>query len=231
LSPTTATVIGASEPIGAFGGGVNAARGKAVQILAAKAGATHAELFVGPATGGGECSYIKTHFNVHAGGMTVSCRPATWQGDAVQLGVMSKFLAGRVRPDVKTVRLEYTHGAKTIIHPTRGYVLVAIPPQHRQPGDHLARVIGVNSAGARSRSRTFPSRRRRRGRGREPGCPRHRHVVSARVGATTGSRGSESFVKNATGTQQSQFRVRLLGLIRDSRYLFHKQKPQIPGGF
>jgi hypothetical protein len=141
------TVIGASEPIGGFGGGANATAGKAVQILAAKAVGAHAELFVGPAIGGGECSYIKTHFSVHAGGVAVSCRPAAWQGDTVQLGVMSEFVAGRVRPDVRTVRLEYAHGAKTVVHPIRGYVLVAIPPQHRARSDRLVRVVGVNSAG------------------------------------------------------------------------------------
>lgn len=141
------TVIGASEPIRDSGGGASAAPGKAAQILAAKAGVAHAELFVGPAAGGGECSYTKTYFSAHAAGMTVSCRPAAWQGKAVQLDVMSEFVAGRVRPDVRTVRLEYAHGAKTIVHPKRGYVLVAIPARHREPGDHLVRVAGVNSAG------------------------------------------------------------------------------------
>jgi hypothetical protein len=141
------TVIGASETIGGFGRGANAAPGKAVQILAAKAGVAHAELFVGPATGGGECSYIKTHFSVHAGGMTVSCRPAAWQGNPVQVSLMSEFLAGRVRADVKTIRLDYTHGATTIVHPTRGYVLVAIPAQHRARAGRLVRVVGITSAG------------------------------------------------------------------------------------
>jgi hypothetical protein len=65
----------------------------------------------------------------------------------VQVGVISQFLAGRVRPDVKTIRLEYAHGATTIVHPTRGYVLMAIPPKHRALPDRLVRVAGVNSAG------------------------------------------------------------------------------------
>ena len=77
----------------------------------------------------------------------ISSRPAAWLGNAVQVGVISEFLAGRVRDDVKTIRLEYAHGAATIVHPTRGYVLVAIPPRHRARADRLVRVIGVNSVG------------------------------------------------------------------------------------
>jgi hypothetical protein len=155
------TVIGASEPIGGFGagGGVSAtpARGRATQLLAAKAGIAHAELFVGPATGGGECSYIKTHFGKHAGGVTFSCRPAAWQGAPVQLSVISEFVAGRVRSDVRAVRLEYARGGKTIVHPARGYVLVAIPPRRRTPRDRVVRAVGVDSAGHAVGVQTIPA--------------------------------------------------------------------------
>jgi hypothetical protein len=152
------TIIGASDPIGGFGGGPNMARGKAKQLLAAKGEAgAHAELFVGPATGGGECTYVKTYFNKHAGGVMVGCRPATWQGGPVQLSVESEFVSGRVRPDVKTIRLEYARGATTIVHPTRGYVLAVIPPQHLQRASRLVRIAGLNSAKKTVGVQTLPA--------------------------------------------------------------------------
>jgi hypothetical protein len=140
-------IIGASDPIGGFGGHPNMAPGKAKQLLTAKGqGGAHAELYVGPATGGGECTYVKTYFNKHASGVMVGCRPAAWRGAPVQLGVESEFVSGRVRSDITAVRLEYARGGSTIVHPTRGYVLAVIPPQHLERADRLVRIVGLNSA-------------------------------------------------------------------------------------
>lgn len=151
-------VIGASDPIGGFGGGPNMARGKATQLLAVKGeGGAHAELYVGPATGGGECIYVKTYFNKHASGVMVGCRPGAWQGNPVQIATESEFVSGRVRRDVTTIRLEYAGGAPTTIHPTRGYVLAAIPPQHLERSSRLVRIVGLNSAGKRVGVQVLPA--------------------------------------------------------------------------
>jgi hypothetical protein len=152
------TTVGASDPIGGFGGGPNMARGKASELLSAKGqGGAHAELYVGPATGGGECTYVKTYFSKHAGGVMVGCRPATWQGSPVQLGVESEFVAGRVRSDVTSVWLDYARGASTIVHPTRGYVLVTIPPQHLERPDRLVRIVGLDHAQKQVGVETVPA--------------------------------------------------------------------------
>ena len=150
------TVIGASDPIGGFDSDPRVARGKATRLLTAKgAGGAHAELYVGPATGGGECTYVKTPT-----GTTFSCRPARWQGGPVQLGVESKFVSGRVRADVEAVRLEYARGAATIVHPTRGRVLVAIPPEHLERAARLVRAVGLDRARKTLGVETIPAPRR-----------------------------------------------------------------------
>lgn len=151
-------IIGASDPIGGFGGGPSMARGKATLLLSAQGQAgAHAELYVGPATGGGECTYVKTYFNKHAGGVMEGCRPAAWRGGAVQFGVESEFVSGRVRSDITAVRLEYAHGAPTIAHPTRGYILAVIPPQHLERADRLVRIVGLNSAQKTVGVQTIPT--------------------------------------------------------------------------
>lgn len=143
------TIIGTSNSIDGFGGGgPNVAPGKAKQLLSAtgQAGA-HAELYVGPATGGGECIYVKTYIDKHDGGVMEGCHPAAWQGDPVQLGTEWQFVSGRVRPDVTSVRLEYAGGGSTTVHPTRGYVLAVMPSQHLERARRLVRIVGLNSTG------------------------------------------------------------------------------------
>lgn len=152
------TTIGASGPIGGFGGGPNMARGKATQLLSAKGqGGAHAELYVGPATNGGACTYVKTYFSKLAAGVMVGCRPATWQGGPLQLGVELEFVSGRVRADVKTLRLEYARGAATTVRPTRGYILVTIPAQHLARADRLVRIVGLDSANKTVGVQTIPA--------------------------------------------------------------------------
>jgi hypothetical protein len=143
------TITGASEPIGGFSGGPSIARGKARELLVAK-GRTgaHAELYVGRATGGGECMYVKTYLDMHNAGVSIGCRPTTWQGNPVQLSVWSEFISGRVRGDVAAVRLEYVQGKATIVRPTRGYVLVTLRPQHLERANRLVRIVGLNDSGA-----------------------------------------------------------------------------------
>jgi hypothetical protein len=91
--------------------------------------------------------YVKTYFNKQAGGVMFGCRPATWQGGPVQLSVESEFVSGRVRSDITTLRLEYAHGRPTTVHPRRGYVLVALPPQHLERASRVVRIVGLNTSG------------------------------------------------------------------------------------
>jgi hypothetical protein len=141
-------VIGASAPIGGFGGGPSIARGKAIELLAAKGrDGAHAELYVGAATGGGQCMYVKSHLQKYAAGTMVGCRTAAWEGGPVQLNIQSEFVSGRVRPDITAVRLEYARGKSTIVHPTHGYVLVTLPSKHLERVSRLVRIVGLNDSG------------------------------------------------------------------------------------
>jgi hypothetical protein len=130
----------------------------ATELLTSKGqGGSHAELYVGRATGGGGCTYVKTYFNKHAAGVMVGCHPATWQGSPVQLSLASEFVSGRVRADVKTVRFEYARGAPTTVHPTRGYILAVIAPKHLARADRLVRIVGLNSANKIVGVQTIPA--------------------------------------------------------------------------
>ncbi len=159
------TIIGASESIGGFGGsGPNMAPGKAKELLAVRGQAgAHAELYVGPATGGGECMYVKTYIDKHAGGVMEGCHPAAWQGGPVQLGTEWQFVSGRVRSDITTVRLEYAGGGSTTAHPTRGYVLTVMPPQHLARTRRLVRIVGLSSSGKTVGVQNLPVPKSRRG--------------------------------------------------------------------
>ena len=142
-------VVGASDPVGGFAfGGPSAAGGKATQLLAVKGpGDAHAELLVGAATGGGECLYVRTYFSKRAAGVMISCHPSAWAGPALQLGVATDFVYGRVRSDITKVRVDYRGGGSTTLAPNRGYVLATIPSAHLARNQSPARFVGLTSTG------------------------------------------------------------------------------------
>jgi hypothetical protein len=126
-------VISVSDPWRDFDSGSAPAKGRATSLLRVSgAGGAHAELLVGPATDGGECMYIKHFVDERHAGMSLSCGKGTWAGRALQLSsqfLPPRFVGGRVREDVKTVRINFADGDSTTLTPERGYVLWAAPPE------------------------------------------------------------------------------------------------------
>jgi hypothetical protein len=145
-------VIDVSRPFHDFGArGPGPARGRAKSLLrVAGFGGATAELFVGPATDGGECVYVKTFVDRQHGGVSVGCYARDWRGPALQLGVNfpPHFVDGRVRPDIKTVRLRFADGSMTTLTPTRGYVLWAAPREHLEQQRSVVAAEGLAADGS-----------------------------------------------------------------------------------
>jgi hypothetical protein len=130
-------VIGVSRPWQDFGAPSGPARGRATSLIrvSGSVGAT-AELFVGPSTDGGECVYIKEFVDRHHAGVATDCHGFAWSGSAVQVRTSwspPRFVSGRVRSDVKRVRIRFADAATTTLTPVRSYVLGAVPTEHPEP--------------------------------------------------------------------------------------------------
>jgi hypothetical protein len=144
-------VIGVSQPWHDFGRPAGSpARGRATSLLRVSGpGGATAELFVGPSTDGGECMFGKFFVDSrHAGGST-GCNAPTWTGPALQLGLNfpPHFIVGRVRPDVKKVRIRFADGSTTTLTPTRGYILWAAPEEHLEPATSALEAEGLSADG------------------------------------------------------------------------------------
>jgi hypothetical protein len=127
-------VIDVSPPWRDFGGYAGPARGRATSLLRVSGpGGATAELFVGPSSDGGECMFIKHFVDRGQAGVMVGCAARRWKGQPLQLSSVSfppRFIGGRVRPDVRTVRIRFADGSSTALRPTRGYVLWAASAKH-----------------------------------------------------------------------------------------------------
>jgi hypothetical protein len=142
-------VIWVDRPLSDFGGHSRAqpARGRARSLIRVEGydGAT-AELFVGPASDGGECVFIKEFVDRQHGGVEVNCQEPTWNGSPLQVGTAwspPRFVTGRVRSDVKTVRIRLADGSAVTLAPTRGHILWAVPREGREP----VSIVGLDADG------------------------------------------------------------------------------------
>jgi hypothetical protein len=143
-------VIGVSQPWQDFARPAAPARGRATSLLQVTgAGGATAELFVGPSTDGGECAYVKSFVDRQHGGVSVSCYGREWTGPALQLGsnFPPHFVSGRVRADVKTVRLRFADGSTEALTPIRGYVLWAAPEERLEPARAVVAAEGLEADG------------------------------------------------------------------------------------
>jgi hypothetical protein len=145
-------VINVSRPFHDFGArGPGPARGRATLLLrVAGFGGATAELFVGPSADGGECMYVKTFVDRQHAGLSIGCHGRHWTGPALQLGTNfpPHFVDGRVRPDIKTVRLRFDDGSKTTLTPTRGYLLWAAPREHLEQQINVVAAEGLSADGS-----------------------------------------------------------------------------------
>ena len=141
-------VIAVDRPLSDFGGPrAQPARGRARSLMQVEGydGAT-AELFVGPSSDGGECVFIKEFVDRQHGGVGVDCQEPTWTGSPLQVGTAwspPRFVTGRVRSDVKTVRIRLADGSSVTLTPTRGHILWAVPREGREP----LSIVGLDEDG------------------------------------------------------------------------------------
>jgi hypothetical protein len=154
-------VIGVGEPIDSFGGtGPTQAPGKATQLLAVHGpNGSHEELLVGPATGGGECMYVKHWFSKRQAGTMEGCFARAWRGSPVQLSTDSYppiFISGRVRGDVARVRVVFANGGTMLVTPTRGFVLAVVPAAHRSAAGRPVTFVAESKRGGALGTETLP---------------------------------------------------------------------------
>jgi hypothetical protein len=144
-------VIGVTEPWDDFGMHAGPARGRAKLLLRVSGpDGVRAELFIGPSTDGGECFFMKEFFYRKQVGVSVGCGSPRWSGQALQLGASwtpPRLVSGRVRPDVRRVRVRFADGSTTTLTPTRGYVLWAVPHKHVEAGSELVAFEGLDDDG------------------------------------------------------------------------------------
>jgi hypothetical protein len=144
-------VIGVTHPWSDLGMHAGPARGRAKLLLRVSGpDGVRAELFVGPSTDGGECVFIKEFFSSNDTGGSVGCERPVWNGQALQLGASwtpPRLVSGRVRLDVRHVRVRFADGSITTLTPTRGYVLWAVPRGHVKPGSEVIAFEGLDADG------------------------------------------------------------------------------------
>jgi hypothetical protein len=163
-------VIGVSQPVQDFGRETAApARGRATTLIRVSGpDGVNGELSVGPSTDGGECMFTREYVDEQHTGMGVSCRGPIWTGPPLQVSSSfpPHFVEGRVRADVKTVRIRFADGSATDVTPTRGYVLWAAPAANLKAAQRATEAIGLRADGSEvARQSLFqpesPTRKRR----------------------------------------------------------------------
>jgi hypothetical protein len=144
-------VISVSEPWQDFGGGSAPAKGRAASLFRVTGpNGSRAELLVGPATDGGECMYIKHFVDAHHAGTSLSCGERTWDGRPLQVSSQfqpPRFIGGRVREDVKMVRIRFADGTSATLTPKRGYVLWAASAEQLVPENAAVGAEGLDESG------------------------------------------------------------------------------------
>jgi hypothetical protein len=159
-------VIDVSEPLGDFAPRSGPARGRANSVLRVNgANGANAELLVGPSSDGGECYYVKQFLDRSHRGVGVNCSPPRWSRQAMELSwdySPTHFISGRVRPDIKTVRIRFADGTATTLIPKRGYILWAASKDHltARAGATVVEGLRANGSVVARRSLALPRRKR-----------------------------------------------------------------------
>jgi hypothetical protein len=149
-----------------FGDRAGPARGRARSLLrVAGTGGASAELLVGPSTDGGECVFLKHFVDKQHTGVMVGCHQGPWTGPALQLGtnarsIPARLVTGRVRSDVKSVRIRFADGSATTVTPVRGYVLWAAPKERLDQGRGAVEAVGLGEDGTVVARQSLIPRRR-----------------------------------------------------------------------
>jgi hypothetical protein len=118
--------------------------GEIVHLTATADGIGTLELRANKTREGGECWAVRG-----SGAVTVNagaCVGTSWTYAPLRLGTVPDppvFLYGRVRGDVGRLTLRYADGATSDVSPRDGgYVLIALPVNHRSSDHQLVEIIG-----------------------------------------------------------------------------------------
>jgi hypothetical protein len=77
----------------------------------------------------------------------------------LSIGMRRVLFFAEAKPAVTEIELRYQNGAREMLTPKDGFVLVEIPPLHYKPGTRLASAIGLNSAGRTLSRQNFQPQR------------------------------------------------------------------------
>jgi hypothetical protein len=138
------------------------ARGRPTLIKrVATATGGYVELYVGPSTTGGTCTYIRSHESPHAGGVGEEClQPGMTSRNAGPLlepmGSPAVAITGHVPAGTAAVTLRYADGKTTTTRPIDGYIVYAIPAAHLRPGHQLTRATAVTGNGTTLATQAIP---------------------------------------------------------------------------
>jgi hypothetical protein len=144
-------VIAVSDAWRDIGEDAGPARGRAELLLRVDGPeGSYAELSVGPSNQGGECQYIKHFVDRRHTGVGLSCKGAGWTGPPIQVYSQFqpvRFVGGRVRDDVKTVRIHFADRTTVTLQPKRGYVLYAVPAERLTEARRAVAADGLDKTG------------------------------------------------------------------------------------
>ena len=127
----------------------------------------YVELYTGPSTTGGTCTYVKWYESKHASGVSGGCAQPGAPGNSSRLVLESMgnpafVLTGRLPIGTTTVMLRYADGTTATAPLTRGYVVYAIPAAHLTAGHQLTTATAIGHTGKTIATQTFPYRARQK---------------------------------------------------------------------
>ena len=146
-------VIAVSPPLtDMLSGDPAPARGKA-ELLWHVTGpnGSYFELSVGLSNQGGVCYFTKHFIDERHAGVGVDCSgPRQFTGPPVQvdrLSMLPRLVGGRVREDVKSVRIRFADGETVLVEPKRGYFLYAVPGDRMTEARSPTAAEGLGASG------------------------------------------------------------------------------------
>ena len=157
-------IIGLRTVRGLGGFAASPARGRPTFIKrVTTASGGYVELYTGPSTTGGTCTYVRWHESKHAGGIVEGCAQPGLSASSSRLFLESMgnptfMLTGRAPAGTARVVLRYADGTTAIVRPVRGYIVYAVPGSHLRVGHQLKRATALASDGKELAAQPFPFR-------------------------------------------------------------------------
>jgi hypothetical protein len=122
---------------------------------------SYSELSVGPSTLGDDCMYLRTFLDRYRA-PTIQChwKPLSRAPVQVNAGWRGRwrFVNGRVREDIESVRIRFADGWTVTLRPRRGYVLYALPVDRIRGERRAVAAEGLDASGNVVAKRALPKR-------------------------------------------------------------------------